>query len=78
MVQSLGDAGVYPVDAHTIYDNLAAKDKTLEFIPGDHYLQEPSGARAQITDPDRELAGNSHLVAVSGRRVGARELGGRY
>ncbi len=50
VVQSMGDAGVYPVDAHTLYGNLAAKDKTLEFISGDHYLQEPSGARAQITD----------------------------
>ncbi len=50
VIQSMGDAGVYPCDAHTIHDNLAAKDKTLEFIPGDHYLEEPSGARSQITD----------------------------
>jgi hypothetical protein len=38
------------VDAHTLHDNLAAKDKTLEFIPGDHYLLKPQGAREGIAD----------------------------
>jgi hypothetical protein len=46
----MADAGVFPVDAHTIHDNLAAPDKTLEFIAGDHYLQKPDGARDHIAD----------------------------
>ena len=50
VVQSMGDAGVFPVDAQTIYDNLAAEDKTLEFIPGDHYLQKPESARDGVAD----------------------------
>jgi hypothetical protein len=50
VVQSMADAGVFPVDAQTIYDNLAAEDKTLEFIPGDHYLQKPENARDDVAD----------------------------
>ena len=50
VVQSMADCGVFPVDAHTIHDNLAAVDKTLEFIPGDHYLQEPKPARDGVAD----------------------------
>ena len=50
VVQSMADAGVFPVDAHIIHDNLAAKDKTLEFIAGDHYLQTPDDARDVVAD----------------------------
>ena len=50
VVQSMADAGVFPVDAHTIHDNLAADDTTLEFIAGDHYLQTPDDARDVIAD----------------------------
>ncbi|MAE94269.1 MAG: alpha/beta hydrolase [Deltaproteobacteria bacterium] len=50
VVQSMADTGVFPVDAQVIHDNLAAEDKSLEFIPGDHYLQEPAGARDQVAD----------------------------
>jgi len=46
----MADTGVYPVDAHIIHDNLAAEDKTLEFIAGDHYLQTPDDARDVIAD----------------------------
>jgi hypothetical protein len=46
----MADAGVFPVDAHTIHDNLASDDKTLEFIAGDHYLQQPGDARVVISD----------------------------
>jgi alpha-beta hydrolase superfamily lysophospholipase len=45
VVQSTADTGVFPSDAQTIYDSLAAKDRTLEFVPGDHYLQAPDDAR---------------------------------
>ena len=50
VVQSMADTGVFPVDAHTIHDNLAAQDKTLEFIAGDHYLQQPESARDHVAD----------------------------
>jgi pimeloyl-ACP methyl ester carboxylesterase len=50
VVQSMADAGVFPVDAHIIHDNLAAEDKTLEFIAGDHYLQTPDDARDVVAD----------------------------
>jgi len=50
VVQSMADAGVFPVDAHIIHDNLAAEDKTLEFIAGDHYLLKPETARDHVAD----------------------------
>jgi pimeloyl-ACP methyl ester carboxylesterase len=50
VIQSMGDTGVFPSDAHIIADNLAAQDKTLEFIAGDHYLQEPADARDDVAD----------------------------
>jgi acetyl esterase/lipase len=50
VIQSMGDVGVFPVDAQTIHDNLAAQDKTLDFIPGDHYLEKPASARDDMAD----------------------------
>jgi len=50
VVQSMADCGVFPVDAHTIHDNLAAEDKTIEFVAGDHYLQTPGTARDDVAD----------------------------
>jgi pimeloyl-ACP methyl ester carboxylesterase len=50
VVQSMADTGVFPVDAHTIHDNLASEDKTLEFVAGDHYLLTPDDARDVVAD----------------------------
>ena len=50
VVQSMADTGVFPVDAHTIHDNLATRDKTLEFVAGDHYLLTPGNARDVVAD----------------------------
>ncbi len=50
MIHATADACVYSSDARTLYDALAAQDKTLEFIKADHYLLEPEGARAQAAD----------------------------
>ena len=50
VIQSTGDTSCFPSDAQTIYDNLAASDKRLEFIKGDHYLVEPAGARDEVAD----------------------------
>src|SRR6266702_702932 len=50
VIHATADTGVYSSDARTLYDALAAPDKTLEFIKADHYLQEPDGARTQAAD----------------------------
>ncbi|MCM2394162.1 hypothetical protein [Streptomyces albipurpureus] len=45
-----GDAGVYPSDADALYDAIASDDKKRLDLPGDHYFQEPEGARARVAD----------------------------
>lgn len=50
VVQGTSDAGIYPCDAHFIHDTLAATDKHLEMVPGDHYLLGAEGARANAAD----------------------------
>jgi pimeloyl-ACP methyl ester carboxylesterase len=50
VVHATADTGVYESDARALYDALAAPDKALEFLPADHYLQEPAGSREQAAD----------------------------
>jgi hypothetical protein len=50
VVQSMGDKGCFPSDAHAIVSGLASADKTLEFVPGDHYLETPTNARDDVAD----------------------------
>jgi pimeloyl-ACP methyl ester carboxylesterase len=50
VIQSMADTGVFPSDARAIYDALAAADKELQFMEGDHYLTEPGGARDEVAD----------------------------
>lgn len=50
VIQSTADQGCYPSDAHTIYDAIGSRDKTLEFVGGDHYLLQPDGARDTVAD----------------------------
>jgi acetyl esterase/lipase len=50
VIQSTADTGVFPSDARAIHDALAAADKHLELIPGDHYLRRPEGARDAAAD----------------------------
>lgn len=50
VIQSSADTGVFPSDARSIYEPLASRDKLLEFVPGDHYLQEPATARNDVAD----------------------------
>jgi len=50
VIQSTADTGVFPSDARDIHDALAAADKTLEFMAGDHYLTEPAGAREDVVE----------------------------
>jgi len=50
VIHATADACVYESDARALYDAIAARDKTLEFIKADHYLQEPAGAREHAAD----------------------------
>jgi len=50
VIQSSGDQGCYPSDAQTIFDALGSHDKTLEMVPGDHYLLTPDDARPNTAD----------------------------
>ncbi len=50
VIQSMADTGVFPSDAHSIYDAIGSQSKELQFTPGDHYLTEPSNARKDICD----------------------------
>jgi pimeloyl-ACP methyl ester carboxylesterase len=50
VVQSMADTGVFPSDAKAIHEALGAKDKTLEFVTGDHYLESPANARDRVAD----------------------------
>ncbi len=48
VVQSLADTGVFTSDAQMVFDGLAAADKQLEWVTGDHYLQDPADARDNV------------------------------
>jgi esterase/lipase len=50
VVQATEDAGVFPSQAQEIYDAIAATDKRLEYMSGDHYFQEPANARDDVAD----------------------------
>jgi pimeloyl-ACP methyl ester carboxylesterase len=50
VIQSDADQGCYPSDAQTIFDALGATDKTVEMVPGDHYLLQPDGTRDLVAD----------------------------
>ena len=50
VIQSTADTGVFPSDARAIHEHLASRDKRLDFIPGDHYLQDPPAAREELAD----------------------------
>lgn len=50
VIQSTADTGVFPSDAEAIFEALASPDKTKDLVPGDHYLVEPTGARAAVAD----------------------------
>jgi pimeloyl-ACP methyl ester carboxylesterase len=50
VIQSMADTGVFPSDARTIHEHLASKDKELQWMPGDHYLEDPVPARDDVAD----------------------------
>lgn len=48
VVQSTADRGVFPSDARAIHEALAAEDKSLQFLPGEHYFED--GGRDEVAD----------------------------
>jgi esterase/lipase len=50
VIQSMADTGVFPSDARGIHEALGSADKTLQFITGDHYLEQPTTARDVAAD----------------------------
>ncbi len=48
VVQSTADVGVFPSDATAIFEALGSSDKELVWTPGDHYLENPPGAREAV------------------------------
>ncbi len=50
IVQPTMDTGVFPSDARAIHNGLAATDKQLVELPGDHYFRGVEGARTQVAD----------------------------
>ncbi len=50
VVQSMGDMGVFPSDAHKIFDAVASTDKRLEFLPGAHYFEDSAEHRIAAAD----------------------------
>lgn len=50
VVQASADCGVFPSDAAAIHDGLAAADRTMATLPGDHYFLQPDGAREDLAD----------------------------
>jgi pimeloyl-ACP methyl ester carboxylesterase len=51
VVQATMDSGVFPSDARTIFEGLAAADKQLVEMPGDHYFRDvPGTPRADVAE----------------------------
>ena len=41
---------MFPSQAQELFDAIASTDKRLEHVAGDHYFQEPAGARDDVAD----------------------------
>jgi len=50
VVQSTGDMGVFPSDAHGIHAAITSSDKVLEMIPGAHYFEDSEANRTAMID----------------------------
>ncbi len=65
VIQSMADTGVFPSDARGIHDALGATDKTLEFIIGDHYLENPTERARRRRGSDRRVGGEAELTTAA-------------
>lgn len=56
VVQSTGDRGVYPSDARALHDAIGSRDKTLIWLPGEHYFEDtgPAAAADHVAEWARE------------------------
>jgi fermentation-respiration switch protein FrsA (DUF1100 family) len=50
IVHASADNGVFPSQAVALLDAVAAADKRLVTVTGDHYFQDPPGARDEVAD----------------------------
>lgn len=50
VIQSTGDAGVFPSDARSIFDAIAMDDRELQLVPGAHYFEDNPAYREQVAD----------------------------
>jgi hypothetical protein len=50
LVQPSADNGIFPSQAQEIFAAVAAVDKQIATIGGDHYFQQPDGARDEVAD----------------------------
>ena len=50
VINADADTGVFPSDAEQIARAIAATDKTLHTLTGDHYFQSPATARDAVAD----------------------------
>jgi pimeloyl-ACP methyl ester carboxylesterase len=50
IVHASADNGVFPSQAVALLDAVAATDKQLVTVTGDHYFQDPPGARDEVAD----------------------------
>lgn len=48
VIQATADSGVFPSDAATIFDQIAAADKTRQDVAGEHYFRDVPGAREEV------------------------------
>lgn len=50
VIQSTADTGVFPSDAKAIHAFIGSRDKTLQMLPGQHYLEDSRGHREGVAD----------------------------
>jgi hypothetical protein len=50
VVQSLGDAGVFPSDARKMFGFIGSADKSIELVPGAHYFEDSAKERSDVAD----------------------------
>ena len=58
VVQGLGDTGVFPSDAHKIFNNIGSSDKKLELITGAHYFEDSREERDAMASLLTDWVGN--------------------
>jgi hypothetical protein len=50
LIHADADCGVFPSQAHDIFEGIAATDKEFVAVAGDHYFVQPNDARDRVAD----------------------------